>query len=715
MSESSGGLLYIAVISGNTLPPSMPSLAITVGNNAIGLYDTSYAVMPGTEVPLQWTDNSISTYIDGEWRIQSASPIFDPHVLFFEISGGIVAPVYVSISGLMIGTSSSGLLSEEIVARVAGDAQLSTEISGKADQYALDAISWTLTELQTDIQTNIQNQIDTIYKPPHNPPAVTNGTFVDGLVHYTGGTLNSFYGLNYAGLMFDHAANLQITGESFDIWVDGLASYSSGPYGSQDFIRATADIDSISVMHRDQSGFNYVPSTIPRIPSEPVNILFTDTIVRIEHAGNVYQSPQLNSPIAEPKTKFMTAVDTTVIDLQAAASGLLPNETAARIAGDTALADAIATIELTPGPQGVQGIQGPQGEQGPAGPAGDTGPQGPQGVQGIQGPQGIQGESGPAGAQGPVGPMGPAGPQGDPADPAVLDDLQTQISLIYDSSGGGASGLLPDETAARIAGDAALQQQVNGRLLPVGGSAGQVLAKKGATDFDVEWTVPSVGSGTAGTAIPRSVALLMHLDGDTSDLGERTRWENPDGCNFGPGPFGLSLTKNSNQRGIYCGPSSVFNFGTYDFTLEFWIKLASATKNFGSILGSGLPNFTYGSNFVMVVGEQISGAERRIDLGGNSLGTPLLRSASVLPLNEWRHVAITRSNTTIRMFINGVLDASTSSSQEIWFSSGGTWIGSNGWDGPNGFLDGCIAEMRIDKDICRYNSNFVPPSSPYSF
>ena len=368
-----------------------------------------------------------------------------------------------------------------------------------------------------------------------------------------------------------------------------------------------------------------------------------------------------------------------------------------------------------PGPQGAIGPAGPQGEQGPAGPAGDTGPQGIQGIQGVQGPQGEQGPAGPAGDTGPQGETGPAGPQGDPADPAVLDDLQAQISAIYDSGGGGPSGLLPDETAARIAGDAALQQQVNGRLLPVGGSAGQVLAKKGATDFDVEWTEPSVGSGTAGTAIPRSLALLMHFDGDTSDLGELTRWENPDGCNFGPGPFGLSLTKDSNQRGIYCGPSSVFDFRTYDFTLEFWIKLASATNNYGCILGSGTPTFSAGSNYLIVLGEQLSGSERKIDLGGATLGMPMLQSASALPLNEWCHVAITRSNGTIRMFINGDLDASTTSPQEISFSAGGTWIGSFGWDGLISFLDGCIAEMRIDKDICRYDSNFAPPSTPYSF
>lgn len=438
-------------------------------------------------------------------------------------------------------------------------------------------------------------RVDEIYTPGKNPPVVSNGTYENSLLHYTGGTLNSFYGLNCAGLMFDYAASLRVTGADFDVWMDSSGSYTSGPWGTGDFLRVSANGTSVSMMRRSGGGMS-MSTVFPHNASLPVDIFFTDTNVRIEHAGLTYQSQNIDYPIENPQTKFLTVID------------------------------------------------------------------------------------------------------------VIVEPLFTE-----------ATGFLPDETAARVAADEALQQQVNGRLLPAGGSTGQVLAKKGAADFDVEWTEPSVGSGTAGTAIPRSLALLMHLDGDTSDLGERTRWENPDGCSFGPGPFGLSLTKNSNQRGIYCGPSSVFNFGTYDFTLEFWIKLASATRNFGSILGSGLTNFTTGSNFLMVAGEQISGAERRIDLGGNSLGTPLLRSASVLPLNEWRHVAITRSNGTIRMFINGVLDASTSSSQEIWFSSGGTWIGSNGWDGPNGFLDGCIAEMRVDKDICRYDSNFVPPSAPYSF
>ena len=55
------------------------------------------------------------------------------------------------------------------------------------------------------------------------------------------------------------------------------------------------------------------------------------------------------------------------------------------------------------GPQGSTGPQGPQGTQGPTGPQGATGPQGPQGT---QGPTGSQGATGPQGTQGPQGATG---------------------------------------------------------------------------------------------------------------------------------------------------------------------------------------------------------------------------------------------------------------------------------------------------------------------
>ena len=105
------------------------------------------------------------------------------------------------------------------------------------------------------------------------------------------------------------------------------------------------------------------------------------------------------------------------------------------------LREALAEIELTPGPQGPQGetgpqgpkgdkgdpgedgadgAPGPQGETGPQGPQGETGPQGPQGETGPQGPKGDKGDpgdTGPQGPQGETGPQGPQGPKGDKGDP----------------------------------------------------------------------------------------------------------------------------------------------------------------------------------------------------------------------------------------------------------------------------------------------------------
>lgn len=56
--------------------------------------------------------------------------------------------------------------------------------------------------------------------------------------------------------------------------------------------------------------------------------------------------------------------------------------------------NAIAEIELTPGPQGPQGEQGIQGEKGDKGDTGEAGPKGDQGEQGPEGPMGPQGEPG---------------------------------------------------------------------------------------------------------------------------------------------------------------------------------------------------------------------------------------------------------------------------------------------------------------------------------
>jgi len=65
-----------------------------------------------------------------------------------------------------------------------------------------------------------------------------------------------------------------------------------------------------------------------------------------------------------------------------------------------AVQDALAAMNLKPGPQGATGERGPQGPQGPAGNNGGSGPAGERGPAGIQGPTGAVGAAGTNGADG---------------------------------------------------------------------------------------------------------------------------------------------------------------------------------------------------------------------------------------------------------------------------------------------------------------------------
>lgn len=124
------------------------------------------------------------------------------------------------------------------------------------------------------------------------------------------------------------------------------------------------------------------------------------------------------------------------------------------------------------GPQGVQGDTGLQGLTGPKGDTGDTGPIGPQGVQGPKGDTGATGPSGPAGADG-----------ADAYDVAVAAGFvgtraEWLASLVGPQGIQGPTGATGATGATGPAGPG----------VAAGGTAGQVLVKASATDYDAQWS-----------------------------------------------------------------------------------------------------------------------------------------------------------------------------------------------------------------------------------
>ncbi len=129
---------------------------------------------------------------------------------------------------------------------------------------------------------------------------------------------------------------------------------------------------------------------------------------------------------------------------------------------DIGLVEITTIAEYIPGPQGPQGpagATGPQGAKGDTGATGSQGPAGPTGPQGATGATGSQGPIGNTGAQGPQGNTGATGPQG----PA-------------------------------------------GQGVPVGGTAGQVLSKIDAANYNTQW-INLTGGGTV-TAVTGTAPVV---------------------------------------------------------------------------------------------------------------------------------------------------------------------------------------------------------------
>jgi len=159
--------------------------------------------------------------------------------------------------------------------------------------------------------------------------------------------------------------------------------------------------------------------------------------------------------------------------------------------------------------------------------------------------------------------------------------------------------------------------------------------------------------------------------------------------------------------------SSNFSMGSGNFTCEFWVYVPSnPSVNYPSIVGpQSVANYGIGVRY----GNTGYANKFTVHLYGTGswVGDPLLASSSTYPLSAWHHVAVTRSGTTMTLWVNGASAASTTSSANVDFSSNGQalWIGDS-FDGASGYFNGYISDLRIVKGTAVYTSAFTPPTAP---
>jgi len=144
-----------------------------------------------------------------------------------------------------------------------------------------------------------------------------------------------------------------------------------------------------------------------------------------------------------------------------------------------------------------------------------------------------------------------------------------------------------------------------------------------------------------------------------------------------------------------------FQFGTGDFTIDFWFRINSGTLHY---LYDGRPNGSNGLRPTLYYNSGLKYLTNAVDrITGSTLSTGV-----------WYHIALARSGTDTKLFIDGTQTGSTYTDSNNYV--GGTdrpIIGASGNPTGGGPLNGWLDEYRVSKGIARWTSNFTPPTGPY--
>lgn len=155
---------------------------------------------------------------------------------------------------------------------------------------------------------------------------------------------------------------------------------------------------------------------------------------------------------------------------------------------------------------------------------------------------------------------------------------------------------------------------------------------------------------------------------------------------------------------ISYGNNSLFNFGTGDFTVEAWVYAIDQLKFYVHLMGKGSGISSSGEWVVALYGGPFYFAGGGIALTGTTQ----------IPNNTWNHVAVTRQSGTVRLFVNGIQEATGTGAGDITssrtFNIGDRESGDQYLNYPHyGYMD----EIRITKGVAMYTSNFAVQTAPF--
>jgi hypothetical protein len=230
----------------------------------------------------------------------------------------------------------------------------------------------------------------------------------------------------------------------------------------------------------------------------------------------------------------------------------------------------------------------------------------------------------------------------------------------------------------------------------------------------------SAASGTGGATDPYFYDVSLLLNGDGTNGAQNNTFLDSSTNNFtitrngnttqgSFSPYGNLWSNYVTTSNYLTAPANAaFQMGSGDFTIEAWIfPTANAGSNGSEIISYGASGQFDGWHF------QQTASTNTLSFGLNYAGIIVSSSAS-LSLNTWTYVAITRSGTTFKLWINGVNDGTaTSSTSQSTNGSDLLYVGTGSYSqGSDRSFNGYISNARVVKGTAVYTTSFTPSTTP---
>jgi hypothetical protein len=228
------------------------------------------------------------------------------------------------------------------------------------------------------------------------------------------------------------------------------------------------------------------------------------------------------------------------------------------------------------------------------------------------------------------------------------------------------------------------------------------------TTTTVGWTGANAAPSLTGTVQLLTCQSNRFIDNSNNNLSMTVSGGTPKVQAFQPfsptasyttAAYGGSGYFGSGTDNVTTPANTAFAFGTSDFTIEAWVYTTASGAIRQVFYSAGTSIAANGVQFFINSSNQLSFTISFVAVIATSSGT--------ISPNTWTHIAVTRSGTSLRLFINGNIDGTATNSTNI-ASTTTNYVGSSSSSTES--ITGYISNLRVVKGTAVYTGAFTPPT-----